>query len=140
MSMTASTKDEFSTWMMKTVKESQSEIEDHDPAITFDVTGHLANMDAKDATLKGEVGKVAPLKAAAIKQVKIVKDLREDEYKAASALADAVSGHLGKNHPLSIIIHQKRESLSNPANRGPRKPKTEETSTDETPLTDTPTV
>ena len=140
MSLTASEKDEFSTWMLKTIKESADIIAAANPSVTYDVAGNLANLQAKDDAYKAEMGKIAPLKAAAIKQVGVVNDLRDDEYKVSSAIADSVSGHMGKDNTLSIIIHQKRDSLSNPANRGPRKPKTDETANEDTPSTDTPTV
>ena len=148
--MTASTKDEFSTFVLETLKASKQDILDHNPDIVFDVDGHTANLSAKDLKYKVEFGKIAGMDAAKIKQIKLVNGLRNDLYEDASATTDSLSGYMGKKNELSVILHQKRESLSNPANRGPRtktsKDDSETDSTDtetpesETPETDTPIV
>ena len=145
LTMTASTKDEFSTFVLETLKASKQDILDHNPDIVFDVDGHTANLQAKELKYKTEFGKIAGFDAAKIKQIKIVNDLRDDWYDDASATTDSLSGYMGKKNELSVILHQKRESLSNPANRGPRiKTSKDDSATDltdtETPETDTPST
>ena len=124
MGMTASTKDEFSTFVLETLKASKQIILDHDPDIVFDVDGHAAKMEAEEVLFKLEFGKIAVMEAAKMKQVKLVNVLRDKKYATASATTDAISGYMGKDDEISVLLHQKRESLSNPANRGPRTPST----------------
>ena len=38
-------------------------------------------------------------------------DAMNDKYKASSNAADAVVGHVGKTHPLAILIRDKRDSM-----------------------------
>jgi len=123
MSMTASTKDEFSDWMHETMIASKADIEAKDPSILYDVDGNAAALAALDPPYKAEFGKIAGMKKILKDQIKLVNTLRNQKYACASAIADGISGHMGKSDTLSKEIHKKRESLSNPKNRGPRKPK-----------------
>jgi len=123
MSTTQSTKDEFSDWMLETLTSSEEVINNAHPPIKYDVQGNADLLKAKDVKYKAETGKIATMKKALRDQIKLVNSLRDDKYLTASSIADGVSGHMGKDDELSKIIHQKRDSMVNIANRGPRKPK-----------------
>jgi hypothetical protein len=123
MSTTQSTKDEFSDWMLETLIASKDVIIAAKPTVTYDVDGNVALLQAKDTSYKAQFGKIAGMKKALRDQVKLVNSLRDDKYLASSSVADGVSGHMGKTDQLSIIIHQKRDSMVNIANRGKRVPK-----------------
>ena len=122
MSLTASTKDEFSTWMLGILVDNEAEIIAKDPNVTYDVAGNIAKQKLLDAAYAAELGKSAKLKKAWMDQNKKVNAARNARYINASAIGSGVSSHMGEDDQLSIIIHQERGSLVNIANRGKKKP------------------
>ena len=123
MSLTNSSKDEFSTWMLGTLVDNKDEIIAKDANVTYDVDGNIAKQKLLDTAYLNEAGKSAKLKKAWMDQNKKVNAARNARYTNASAMANGISSHMGEDDQLSIIIHQERGSLVNIANRGPRKPK-----------------
>ncbi|MEI6820435.1 MAG: hypothetical protein WCL51_00745, partial [Bacteroidota bacterium] len=79
-----------------------------------------------------EIGKITALEQAKIKQVKKANDKLGVAYKAVSSAADSVSGHLGNDDALSVLIHQQRNKMVNIALRGKRE-KSDDSSTETTP-------
>ena len=120
--MTASTKDEFCEWMLKTLIESKDDIIAKDPDVTYDVDGNVAKQKLLDKAYNDELGKSAGFKKAWMDQNKKLKAARNVCYINASAIANGVSSHMGEDDQLSIIIHQERGLLVNIANRGKKKP------------------
>lgn len=121
--MSASTKDEFSTWMLGTLVDNEDEIIAKDPNVAYDVAGNVAKQKLLDKAYADEMGKSAKLKKAWMDQNKKVNAARNARYINASAIANGVSSHMGEDDQLSIIIHQERGSLVNIANRGKKTPK-----------------
>ena len=123
MSLTKSGKNDFSIWVKQMFIENKVEIEAARTDVTFDVDANVAALALKETAYNNEMGKVTAMEHAKMDQVKLANVTLDDFYLASSSSIDSLSGYLGKNHTLSILIHKKREGMSNPKNRGPRKPK-----------------
>ena len=119
--MTKSTKHEFIVWIIQLLIENKITIMEANPDVTFDVDGMITYLKALDAGYVAEVGKITALEQAKIKQVKIANGKLDVGYKGASSSADSISGHLGNDDALSVIIHQKRKEMVNIALRGKRE-------------------
>ena len=123
MSLTKSGKNDFSIWTKQMFIENKAEIEAARTDVAFDVDANVLVLGKKETAYNDEIGKVTAIEHAKMDQVKLANVKLDDFYLASSSAIDSLSGYLGKNHTLSILIHKKRESMSNPKNRGPRKPK-----------------
>jgi len=123
MSLTKSGKNDFSIWTKQMLIENKVEIEAARTDVAFDVDANVLVLGKKETAYNDEIGKVTAIEHAKMDQVKLANVKLDDFYLASSSTIDSLSGYLGKNHTLSILIHKKRESMSNPKNRGPRKPK-----------------
>ena len=132
MSMTKSTKHEFIVWLIKLLIENKTTIESANPGVTFDVDGMVAYLTGLDEAYMAEIGKITALEQAKIKQVKKANDKLGVAYKATSSAADSISGHLGNDDALSVLIHQQRNKMVNIALRGKRD-KSDDSSTETTP-------
>ena len=85
----------------------------------FDTTGYITSLVAKETDYAGEEGKVTKLQAALQEQNKVANDKLEAYYKFASDAVEAVIGAIGKEHKLSGLLRNKRDSMANEAARGP---------------------
>ena len=121
MSMTKSTKHEFIVWLIKLLIENKTTIMGANPEVTFDVDGMIVYLTGLDEAYMAEIGKITAMEQAKIKQVKKANDKLVIAYKATSSSADSISGHLGNDDALSVIIHQKRKEMVNIALRGKRE-------------------
>ena len=84
--------------------------------------GYVKIIEAKEADYDGEEGKLAKLESEKREQTKVANEKLSALYKESSNTADTVVGHLGKDHKLSKIIRNKRDSMSIEAARGPDNP------------------
>ncbi len=123
MSLTKAGKNDFSIWVEQTLIENKLTIEAANPDVTFDVEGYVTLIGLKKAAYVAEIGKGTALNQAKLAQTKVAKSTLNDFYTTSSLSIDSVCGYLGSGHPLSILMRQKRDGMSNVANRGKRKPK-----------------
>ncbi len=132
MSMTRSLKSVFARWFISILKANKTTIETSNPNITFDVTGHVTELETKETAFVDEEGKVSALVQAKVDMVKSVNDKLDDFYVASSASAESVIGHLGKDHTLSKIISKQRDSMVNIKLRGKKNPPKSDNNSDTT--------
>ena len=114
MALTEAQKDAFNDWMLDLLKDpaNKATITAAKPGVAFDTPGLVTLLTGKDTAYAGKEGVIVNLKA----QLKTANDAANtalnDWYKASSDAADAVVGHCGKDHPLSKLIRDKRDSMS----------------------------
>ena len=112
--LTEATKNAFSDWMLDVLKDpaNKAAIDAAKPGVTFDTAGTVTLLTSKQTAYMGKEGKIVALKD----QLKVANDdanhALNDKYKESSNAADAVVGHCGKDHPLSKLIRNKRDSFS----------------------------
>jgi len=107
------------------LKENQADIEKaalDKKGVAFDTTGYINSLVAKETDYAGEEGEVTKLQAALRKQNKIANEKLDVYYKFASDVVEAVIGAIGKEHKLSGLLRNKRDSMANEAARGPHSP------------------
>lgn len=114
----------FSYWMKDLLTENKTDIEEAatKKGITFDTDGYLKQFSEKETSYKGEEGKETKLTQQLRTQTKSTNATLGDWYKSASAAVEAVIGAIGKEHKLSVIMRNKRDSMANEAARGPEEP------------------
>jgi len=111
MTLTEAEKLAFGEWMETTLTANTETITQAKPDIPFAVEGYTKTLAEKHGKLKEAEGQLARLKQEKHKQTEIANDTLKDYYNAASELADALVGHLGKDHTLSKLIRDKRSSM-----------------------------
>jgi len=113
MALTEAQKNAFSDWMLDLLKDPQNKIaiDAAKPGVTFDTPGTVTLLEAKDTAYQGTEGIVVDFKAKLVTANKNANDAMNDKYKASSNAADSVVGHCGKDHPLSHLIRDKRDSM-----------------------------
>ncbi|HLG36153.1 MAG TPA: hypothetical protein VI757_14845 [Bacteroidia bacterium] len=115
MAQTEAQKNAFSDWMLELLKDADNAaaIAAANPTVTFDTPGTVALLTAKDAAYQGKEGAIVALEQSLRTANAAANDAMNDKYKASSNAADAVVGHVGKTHPLAILIRDKRDSMDN---------------------------
>ena len=115
MALTEAQKDAFNDWMLDLLKDpaNKAAILAAKPGVTFDTPGYTTLLTAKDTAYAGKEGIVVGIKAQLVTANKNANDTLNDWYKESSNVADAVVGHCGKDHPLSKLIRNKRDSMDN---------------------------
>ena len=126
MALTEAQKIAFSEWMKDQMNDPgiQKQIKEAKPGVTFDIDGNLKNLLEKEKTYEGAEGKITDLEALKQKAVLEANQKLEELYKTSSELVKSLVGHLGKDHKLSKILRNKRDSMSLEAGRGPSTPQT----------------
>ncbi|MBI4931026.1 MAG: hypothetical protein HY841_09710 [Bacteroidetes bacterium] len=126
MALTEAQKLAFSEWMKDEMKDPgiQKQIKEAKPGVTFDIDGNIKILEEKAKTYEGAEGKITDLEALKQKAVLEANEKLEGYYKISSELVESLVGHLGKDHKLSKILRNKRDSMSLEAGRGPEKPQT----------------
>ncbi len=122
MALTEAQKVAFSEWMEDILKENREDIEQaalNNKGVAFDTTGYITSLVAKETDYAGEEGKVTKLQAALQAQNKVANEKLDEYYKFASDAVEAVIGAIGKEHKLSGLLRNKRDSMANEAARGP---------------------
>src|SRR3972149_8513558 len=124
MALTEAQKIAFSEWMKDQMNDPgiQKQIKEAKPGVTFDIDGNLKNLLEKEKTYEGAEGKITDLEALKQKAVLEANQKLEELYKTSSELVESLVGHLGKDHKLSKILRNKRDSMSLEAGRGPSTP------------------
>jgi hypothetical protein len=114
MALTEAQKDAFNDWMLDLLKDpaNKAAILAAKPGVTFDTPGFTTLLTAKDTAYAGKEGVVVALKAQLATANSVANNALNDWYKESSNVADAVVGHCGKDHPLSKLIRDKRDSFS----------------------------
>jgi len=115
--LTEAQKDAFNDWMLDLLQnpDNQAEIIAAKPGVTFDTAGTITHLQGKETAYDGKEGIVTALESQKQTAVKVANTFLDDWYKSSSAAADAVVGHCGKDHKLSKLIRNKRDSMSHEA-------------------------
>jgi len=114
MSLTEAQKDAFSDWMLELLNDAgnQATIIAAKPGVTYDTAGTITHLQGKETAYAGLEGKVTDAQSdLAIANTNANAGL-DAWYAASSAAADAVVGHVGKSHPLAVLIRNKRDSFT----------------------------
>lgn len=112
--MTEAQKNAFNDYMLDLLKDTDNAaaIAAAKPGVTYDTTGTVTHLEGKKTAYTGlegiVVAKESDLKTANVN----ANNGLNDWYKSSSAAADAIVGHVGKNHPLAVAIRDKRDSMS----------------------------
>ena len=121
MSLTEATKNAFSDWMLDLLKDHANKIaiDAAKPGVTFDTAGTVTLLTAKETAYIGKEVKIVAATDALRVANSDANTALEDKYKASSNAADAVVGHVGKSHPLAILIRNKRDSFDHASPKPP---------------------
>ena len=121
MALTEAQKLAFSEWMKDQMNDPgiQKQIKEAKPGVLFDIEGSLKNLLEKEKSYEGAEGKITDLEALKQIAVREANQKLEELYKTASELVESLVGHLTKEHKLSKILRNKRDSMSLEAGRGP---------------------
>ncbi len=111
MTLTEAEKLAFGEWMDTTLNANKETIVQAKPDIPFAVEGYTKTLAEKHGKIKEAEGELTRLKQEKQRQTEIANEALKDYYNAASELADALVGHLGKDHTLSKLIRDKRSSM-----------------------------
>ena len=113
MALTEAQKNAFSDWMLDLLKnpDNKAAIDAAKPGVTFDTAGTVTLLTAKDTAYQGKEGVVANLKQSLVTANADANTAMNDKYKTSSNAADSVVGHCGKDHALSKLIRDKRDSF-----------------------------
>ena len=123
MTLTEADKLAFGEWMEAALTANKETIINAKPDIPFAVDGYVNMLTEKHGKVKEAEGELARLRQEKVEQTKIANEMLKNYYKASSELADALVGHLGKDHELSKLIRNKRDSMALEAARG-KEPET----------------
>src|SRR5688572_11498489 len=112
--LTEAQKDAFSDWMLELLlnPQNQADITAAKPGVTFDTIGTISHLQGQETAYAGKEGIVTSLDQQKQTAVGVANTYLNNWYKGSSEAADALVGHLGKNHKLSKIIRNKRDSFS----------------------------
>lgn len=121
MSLTKADKNDFCIWIIQMLIENKVTIEAASLLILFDVDAFVDQNETLQTAYVAEIGKGSALNQAKLRQTKVANAKLRAFYKVSSATADSVCAHLGAEHELTHLIRQKRDSMSNVANRGKRE-------------------
>lgn len=114
MALTEAQKDAFNDWILELLNnaDNKAAIIAAKPGVTFDTAGSITFLGTKETAYNGLEGIVTAKK----NELKTANDNANtglnNWYKASSDVADAVVGHVGKSHPLAILIRNKRDSFT----------------------------
>jgi len=113
MAQTEAQKNAFSDWMLDLLKnpENRLAIEAAKPGVTFDTAGNVTLLTGKLTAQEGKEGKIVSLQGQLKTANADANTAMNDRYTASSSSAEAVVGHCGKDHPLSHLIRNKRDSM-----------------------------
>ena len=123
MSLTKAGKNDFCMWIIQMLIENKVVIEAANTLVLIDTDGYVDQNEALKVAYIAEIGKGSALNQAKLRQTKVANAKLKAFYIASSATADSVCAHLGAEHELTHLIRQKRDSMSNVANRGKREVK-----------------
>lgn len=114
MALTEAQKDAFNDWMLELLNDpdNKAAIIAAKPGITFDTPGTITHLTSKETAYAGLEGKVTAAKSALKTANENANKGLNDWYIASSAAADAIVGHVGKDHPLAEEIRNKRDSFT----------------------------
>jgi hypothetical protein len=113
MSLTEAQKNAFNDWFLDMLEnaDNQAAIVAAKPGITFDTTGTITHLKGKETAYDGKEGIVTAAETA-LKNANLEANVTLDDwYTASSSAAEAIIGHVGKNHALAIAIRDKRGSF-----------------------------
>lgn len=111
-SLNESEKKSFAEWMLSILNANKETISSAKPGVKFDAGGYASLIEAKNKAIHKADGMLGKLEADKREQTKNKNIILDDLYNAASDLADAIVGHIGKKHKLSVIIRNKRDSMN----------------------------
>jgi len=111
--LTEAQKNAFSDWMLDLLKDADNKaaIVAANPDVNFDTAGTVTLLETKDTAYQGKEGAIVSLEQQLKTANADANTAMNDKYKASSNAADAVVGHCGKDHPLSKLIRNKRDSF-----------------------------
>lgn len=111
--LTEAQKNAFNDWMLDLLKDpnNKAAIAAAKPGVTFDTAGIITLLEAKETVYDGKEGIIVDIKQKLVTANKNANDSMNDWYKESSNTADGVVGHCGKDHPLSKLIRNKRDSF-----------------------------
>lgn len=114
MALTEAQKDAFNDWMLELLNNAANAaaIAAAKPGVTYDTAGTITYLTGKETAYAGKEGIVTAKETELKDANKEANAALNDWYKASSAAADAIVGHVGKDHPLAIAIRDKRDSFT----------------------------
>jgi hypothetical protein len=123
MALTEALKAAFAVWMKGILHDNKNTIESAKPGISFDTDGLKNGIGSRQAQYEAEEGKLTALEEQKRRQTDTANAALDDLYRFASDTADSVVGHLGKQHELSKLIRNKRDSFDHASpNKGGTPP------------------